>query len=170
MAKCGKKTVMPLVRGLCLTADLDQMWPKSAPHQRTLSCSRLQPNVAQNVRLIGGPCHAADFDQMWPEMCPLLEHFVMQWTSTKCGPKCFPHQRTLSCSGLQPNVAKTVPLVGGLCRAADFDQIWPKMCPSLEDFVSQRTLTKCGPNTCLSTGDFVLLRGSTTMGQQGTHH
>jgi hypothetical protein len=28
----------------------------------------------------------------------------------------------------------------------------------------QQTLTKCGPNMCLSTGDFVLLWGLTTYG------
>ncbi len=74
--------------------------PKCAPHWRTLSCSGLQPNVAQSVPLIGGLCHAADFDQMWPKMCSLLEDFVTQQTSTKCGPKCAPHWRTLSRSGL----------------------------------------------------------------------
>jgi hypothetical protein len=141
MVKCGKKTVMPLIGGLCLTADFDQMWPKMclssedfvtqwtltkcgpkcAPHWRTLSCSGLRPNVAQNVPLIQGLCHAADFDQMWPKMCPSLEDFVMQWTLTKCGPKCAPRWRTLSRSGLRPNVARNVPLVGGLCLAADFD-------------------------------------------------
>jgi hypothetical protein len=41
---------------------------------------------------------------------------------------------------------KLMPLVGGLCLTADFDQMWSKMCPSLEDFVTQPTLTKCGPN------------------------
>jgi hypothetical protein len=105
--------------------------PKCAPHWSTLLCSGLQPNVAQNVPLIEGLCHAADFDQMWPRMCPSLEDFVMQRTSAKCGPKCAPHWRTLSCSGLQPNVAQNVPLIGGLCHAADFDQMWPKMGPSL---------------------------------------
>jgi hypothetical protein len=33
-------------------------------------------------------------------------------------------------------VAQNVPLVGGLCHAVDFDQMWPKMCPLLEDFVT----------------------------------
>jgi hypothetical protein len=37
-----------------------------------------------------------------------------------------------------------MPLAGGLCLTADFDQIWSKLCPSLEDFVTQQTLTKCG--------------------------
>ncbi len=131
---------MPLIGGLCLTAVFDQMWPKMcpssedfvmqrtltkcgpkcAPHWRTLSCSGLWPNMAQNLPLIGGLCHAADFDQMWSKMCPSLKNFVMHWTSTKCGPKCAPRQRTLSHSGLQPNVAQNVPLIGGLCHAADF--------------------------------------------------
>ncbi len=124
---------------------LTKCGPKCAPLWRTLSCSGLQPNVAQNVPLIGGLCHAADFDQMWPEMCPSLEDFVSQRTLTKCGPKCASCWRTLSCSRLQPNVAQSVPLVGGLCHTVDFDQMWPKMCPSSDDFVTQRTSTKCGP-------------------------
>ncbi len=39
-----------------------------------------------------------------------------------------------------------MPLVGGLCHVMNFDQKWPQkqMCPSLEDFVTSRTLTKCG--------------------------
>jgi hypothetical protein len=37
---------VPLVGGLCLTADFDQMWSKHMP-------------------LIGGLCHTADFNQMW---------------------------------------------------------------------------------------------------------
>jgi hypothetical protein len=117
-------------------------------------------------------------------LCPSSEDFVTQRTSTKCGPNCAPHQRTLSHSRLQPNVTRIVPLIGGLCHAADFDQMWPKMCPLLEDFVTlrtstkcgpsicplsedfvtQRTLTKCGPNMCPSTDDFILLQGSATYG------
>jgi hypothetical protein len=120
--------------------------------------------VARNVPLIRGLCHAADFDQMWPKMCPSSEYFVTQWVLTKCGPKCAPHWRTLSHSRLQPNVAQNVPLVGGFCHAADFDQMWPKMSPSSEDYVTQRTSTKCGPNICPLTGNFVLVRGSTTYG------
>jgi hypothetical protein len=146
-----------------------RQWPNvaknnDAPCRRILSHCGLQPNVAQNVPLIGGLCHAADFDQMWPKICPLLEDFVTQRTSTKCGPKYAPHRRTLSRSGLQPNVAQNVPLVGGLSHTVDFDQMWPEMCHSSEDFVMQRTSTKCGPNMCLLTGDFVLLWGSTTYG------
>ncbi len=177
MAKCGKnndapcwRTLshcglwpnvarnVPLIGEFCHAADFDQMWPKMcplledfvtqltltkcglkcAPHWRTLSNCRLWPNMAQNVPLIGGLCQAVDFDQMWLRMCPLLEDFVTQRASAKCGPKCAPHWRTLSHSGLQPNVAQNVPLIGGLCHTAvDFDQMWPKMCPSLEDFVTQ---------------------------------
>jgi hypothetical protein len=97
------------------------------------------------VPLVGGLCHAVDFDQMWLKMCPLSEDFVMQWTMAKCGPKCAPCWRTLSHSRLWPNVAQNVHLVGELCHAADFNQIWSKMCPLLEDFVTQRTLIKCVP-------------------------
>ncbi len=154
---------------MCRTADFGQVWPENdthdwpsdkvvtqrtmvkcgknndAPHWRTLSHCRLWPNVAQKFPLIGGLSHAVDFNQMWPKRCPSLEDFVTQRTSTKCGPKCAPHWRTLSCRGLQPNVAQNVPIIGGLSHAVDFDQMWPKICPLLEDFVMQRTLTKCGP-------------------------
>ncbi len=161
------------------------MWQKNdAPCQRTLSHCGLRPNVVQIVPLIGVLCHAADFDKMWPKMSPSLEDFVMQRTLTKCGPNCAPHRKTLSRSGLLPNVAQIVPLVGGLCHAANFDQMWSKMCslsegfvslrtltkcgpsicPLLEDFVTQRTLTKCGPNMCPSTEDFILLWSLTTYG------
>ncbi len=110
----------------CHTADNGQMWQKNdAP------CRRL--------------CLTADFNQMWSRLCPSFKDFVMQRTSTKCGPNCAPHWRTLSRSGLWPNVARIVPLIGGLCHTADFNQMWPKLCPLLEDFVTQRTSTKCGP-------------------------
>jgi hypothetical protein len=157
-------------RKTCHTADFGQVWAENdthywpsdkvimqrttakcgkyndAPCRRTLSHCGLRPNVARNLPLIGGLCHAADFDQMWPKICPSLEDFVTQQTLIKCGPKCASHWRTLSCSGLRPNVAQNVPLIGGLCHAADFNQMWPKMCPSSEGFVIQQTLTKCCPN------------------------
>jgi hypothetical protein len=141
------------------------MWQKNdAPRWRTLSHCGLQPNVVQTVPLIRGLCHAANFNQMWPKLCPSLEDFVTQWTLTKCGPNCAPHWRTLSRSGLQPNVAQIVPIVGGLCHTADFNQIWSEMCPSLEDFVSLQTLTKCGPNICPSSEDFVTQQTLTKCG------
>jgi hypothetical protein len=135
-----------------------------APCWRTLSHCGLRPNVVQIVPLIGGLCHAADFNQMWSKLCPSSEDFVTQQTSTKCGPNCTPHWRTLSRSRLQPNVAQIVLLVGGLCHAADFDQMWSKMCPLLEDFVSLRTSTKCGPSICPLLEDFVTQRTSTKCG------
>ncbi len=79
-----------------------------------------------------------------PKNCPSSEDFVAQRTPTKCGPKIAPHRRTLSHSGLRPNMVQKLPLVGGLCHKADFDQMWSKNCPSLEDFVAQWTPTKCG--------------------------
>jgi hypothetical protein len=102
---------------------------------------------------------------MWPIFCPSSEDFVTQQTLTKCGPNCAPHQRTLSCSGLQPNVAQIVPLVGGLCHAVDFDQMWPKMCPLSEDFFSLRTSTKCSPSICPSSEDFVTQQNQPNMVQ-----
>jgi hypothetical protein len=155
---------MPLIGGLCLTAGFNQMWfkmcpssedffmqrtstkcgQKCAPHWRTLSCSGFWPNVAQNVPLIGGLCYRVDL--------------------TKYGLKCAPCWKTLSCSRLWPNVAQNLPLVGGLCHTADFNQMRSEMCPSSEDFVMQRTSTKCGPNLCLLTGDCILLQGLITYG------
>ncbi len=128
MVKCGQKMI-PMIG-----------------HRTKLSRSRQWPNVAKTMMpLIRELCLTADFDQMWPKMCPSLEDFVTQRTLTKCGPKCAPRRRTLSRSGLRPNVAQNVPFVGGLCHAVDFDHIWPEMCPSSEDFVMQWTLTKCSP-------------------------
>jgi hypothetical protein len=62
-------------------------------------------------------------------MCSLLEDFVSLRTLTKCGPKCAPHWRTLSHCGLQLNVVRNVPLVGGLCHAVAFEQMWSKHGP-----------------------------------------
>jgi hypothetical protein len=148
LVKCGRKMI-PMI-GQWTKLSCSRQWPNvaknnDAPHRRTLSHCGLRPNVAQNVPLIGGLCHAANFDQMWPKMCPSLEDFVTQRTLTKCGPTCAPHRRTLSRSGLRPNVARNMPLIRGLCHAVDFNQMWPKMCPLSEDFVTQQTLTKCGP-------------------------
>ncbi len=82
----------------------------------------------------------------------------------KCGPKCAPHWRTLSHSRLQPNVAQNVPLIRGLCHAEDFNQLRPKMCPLLVDFVTQRTLVKCGPKCAPKSEDFVTQRTLTKCG------
>jgi hypothetical protein len=98
-------------------------------------------------------CHAADFGQMWPENDAhdwSSEELVMQWTLAKCGKKMMPLVGGLSLTAdLGPNVVLIVPLVGGLCHAEDFDQMWSKMCPSLEDFVSLQTSTKCSPKCAL---------------------
>ncbi len=94
-------------------------------------------------------CHIADFGQMWPENdthdLP-SDKVVMQWTMAKCGKyNDAPCWRNLFHCGLRPNVAQIVPLIKGLCHAVDFDQMWSKLCSSPEDFVTQWTLTKCGP-------------------------
>jgi hypothetical protein len=83
--------------------------------------------------LVGGLCLTADFNQMWSKLCPSLEDFVTQRTLTKCGPNCAPHWRTLSRSGLQPNVVQNVPLIGGLCLTANFDQMWSKHMPLVKE-------------------------------------
>jgi hypothetical protein len=125
------------------------MWPENDTHdwpsdkvvtQRTMAkCGK------KMMPLVRGLCLSVDFNKMWSKLCPSLEDFVTQRTLTKCGPNCAPHWSTLLHSGLQPNVAKIVPLIGGLCHAANFDQKWPKFCPFSEDSVTQPTLTKCGP-------------------------
>jgi hypothetical protein len=81
---------------------------------------------------------------------PFIEGRITQQTLVKCGQRMMPiigHQTNLSRSGHWPNVAKKMMLlIGGLYLTADFDQMWSKLCPSLENFVMQRTLTKSGPN------------------------
>jgi hypothetical protein len=89
-----------------------------APRRRTLSRLGLK-----NAPLIGGLC--------------------LQRTSTKCGPKCAPHRRTLSHPGLRPNVVQNVPLVGGLCLIPDFDQMWPNIAPL---FGGLRHIPDVGPD------------------------
>jgi hypothetical protein len=126
------------------------MWPENDAHDWSSDKRVTQQTLAKcgtkMMPLVGGLCLTADLDQMWSELCPSLEDFVTQRTLTKCGPSCAPCRRTLSHSGLRPNVVQNVPLVGGLCLTVDFNQMWSKLCPSSEDFVTQRTLTKCGPN------------------------
>ncbi len=135
----------------CHTADFGQVCPENDTHDRPSDKKVVtQQTMAKCGKktmtpLVGGLCLTADFDQMWSKLCPSLEDFVSLRTLTKCSPNCDPHQRTLSRSGLQPNVAQIVPLIGGLCHAADFNQMWPKLGPLLEDFVMQWTLTKYGP-------------------------
>jgi hypothetical protein len=95
-------------------------------------------------------CHIVDFGQVWPENDTHdwpSDKVVTQRTMAKCGKNNdAPHRRTFSHCGLKPNVVQIMPLIGGLCHAVDFDQMWSKLCPSLEDFVTQQTSTKCGPN------------------------
>jgi hypothetical protein len=111
-------------------AGVGQIWrkKKNCPSLEDVSHSRLRPNLAREWcpwSVIGRTCHTADIGQMW------------QKNDAPCW-------RTLSHCGLSPNVVQIVPLIRGLCHAADFDQMWSKISPLLEDFVSLRTLTKCG--------------------------
>ena len=50
---------------------------------------------------------------------------VTKWTPTKCGPNIAPRRRTLSHSGLLTKCGR-------------------EFLPPMEDFVTQRTPTKCG--------------------------
>ncbi len=134
----------------CHTADFGQVWPENDTHDwptNKVVTQQKMPNVAKTmVPLIRGLCLTADFDQTWSKLCPSSKDFATHWTLTKCGPNYAPHWRTLSRSRLWPNVAWIVPLIGGLCHTVDFNQMWSKLCPLLEDFVVQQILTKCGPN------------------------
>ncbi len=170
---------MPFVGELSLTVDFDQMWskllpsledfvmqqtltecgPNWAPHRRALSRSRLWPNVAQIVPLLEGLCHAADFNQMWSKICPLLEDFVMQWTLTKCGPKCGTCQRTLSHSRLWPNVVQTC---APWWRTLFCYGVWPRMDQQLTHHQKKHIPNKrilfvdqCGTETAVS--DYVAM-------------
>ncbi len=133
-------------------------------HWRNSSCSRLWPNVAQIIPLIGGLCLPVDFDQMWSKMCPLLEDFVSLRTLTKCGPKCALCWRTLSHCGLWPNMVRKVPPLQDFASLRTSTRCGQNMCPSSEDFVMLRISTKCGPNMCPLMEDFILLRSLTTYG------
>ncbi len=152
LAKSSTKRKTHFIRlRTCHTADIGQVWPENDTHDWTLDNVVMQRTMAKCGKkimlmpLVGELCLTADFDQMWSKLCPSLEDIVTQRTLTKCGPNCALHWRTFSCRGLWPNVAQIVPLIGGLCHAVDFNQMWPKLCPSLEDIVTQWTLTKCGP-------------------------
>jgi hypothetical protein len=123
----AKSSIKRKTHFICLrmrnTADFGQMWPENDTHDWPLGEVVTQWTVAK--------CGKNQ------KCCPLSEDFDSLQTLANYGPNCASYWRTLSCSGLQPNVAQIVPLIGGLCNAADFDQMWPKLCPSLEDFVTQ---------------------------------
>jgi hypothetical protein len=105
------------------------MWSKLCPLLEDFVKKQALTKWGPNCAPCWKTCHAADFDQMWSKMCPLLEDFVSLRTLTKCGPNCAPCWRTLSRRGLWPNVVQNVPLIGGLCLSADFNQMWSKYVP-----------------------------------------
>ncbi len=109
------------------------MWPENDAHDWSSDELVMQQTLAKcgkkMMPLVGGLCLTANFDQMWSKLCPSLKNFVTQQTLTKCGPNCALCQRTLLRSGLKPNVAQFVLLVGGLCLTADFNQMWSLHIP-----------------------------------------
>ncbi len=138
-------------------ASVGQIWHKKekCPLLEDVSHSGLWSNVTREWcpwSVIRRTCHAADIGQMWQK------NDAPHRRTLSHGPNCVPNWRTLSRSVLQQIVVQIVPLVGGLCHAVDFDQMWSKMCLLLEDFVSLQTSTKCGPNMCSLTEHYVLLR------------
>ena len=99
------------------------------------------PNTAKDSSpLVGGICHTTDFDHTCPKYASRRKTLSHSGLQPNVVQKCAPHRRTLSRSGFQPNVAQNAPFIGGLCHAAVFDQMWSEMCPSSEDFVTLQTL------------------------------
>ncbi len=167
MAQYGTSVISELTQWsgslTCLASDLGQACQKYVcriPFQVAYVSQRMMPMI-DHRRNLSRSGHWPNLAKKW---CPLPEDFVSLRTLTKYGPNCAPHWRTLSHSKLWPNVVQNAPLVEGLCLTADFNQMWAKMCPSLEDFISQQTLTRCGPNMCSSLEDFVMLWTSTKCG------
>jgi hypothetical protein len=98
--------------------------------------------------IANGCCHTMDINQA----LSTIKVYASLW-------------RTLSRSRLsQYGPQKYMPLIGGLCHTADFDQSGLRMCHLLEDFVTQRILTKCGQKMCPSLEDFVAQRTWTKCG------
>jgi hypothetical protein len=106
LTKCGRKR-LPLIGGFCHTADTDQMWSKYCPSSEDFVTQRTLTKCGR-------------------EFLSHVKDFVTQRTPTKCGPNIAPRWRTLSHSGLRPNVVQILPLVRGLCHTADFNQMWSK--------------------------------------------
>jgi hypothetical protein len=98
----------------CHTANFSQLWPKSMP-------------------LVGGLYHAADFVQMWPKNVPLVGGLATQRTLTKCGPKICPSLKDFITQWTLTKRGPNVPLIGGLCHTAAFNQMWPKNMPLVEE-------------------------------------
>ena len=63
-------------------------------------------------------------------------------------------------------VKKNCPLSEDFVTQQTSTKCGPNICPSLEDFVTQRTSTKCGPNICPSLEDFVSQRTVTKCGRE----
>jgi hypothetical protein len=97
-----------------------------APRRRMCHAADFSQMWQENDSPHRRTCHATDIGQMWQKMMPFIGGLYQT-------------------ADFEQMLFDNVPLVGGLCLTADFDQMCSKMCPSLEDFVSLRTLTKCGP-------------------------
>ncbi len=80
---------------------------------------------------------------------PFVGGCVTQQTLVKCGQRLMPmigHWTNLSRSGHWPNVAKKwCPLLENLSHCGLWSNVI-QIVPPLEDFVTQQTLTKCGPH------------------------
>ena len=104
---CMAKDSLTFKGESCHPADVNHTGWKYAPHRRTLSRSRLWPNVVRKMPLVGGLCHTADFGQRWSKNVPLVGElchaadFDQMWPkkSASC-------RRTLSHCGLWPNVVQ----------------------------------------------------------------
>ncbi len=105
--------------------------------------------------------HTADIDQMWSrKFAPRRRTMSHSGLRPNMVQIFAPRWRTLSRSGLRPNVVQTI------SHSGYRPNVVKKNCPSSEDYVTQRTSTKCGPNSRPSSEDFVTQRTSTKCGPE----
>ena len=108
-----------------------------------LSCDIRPLRDGRRIRRYDGVGHAASCSNGTSKVSDLSS--LIMTIVTKCGPK----------ENFDQMWPEKIAPHGRTCHAADSDQMWSKYCPSPEDFITQRTLTKCGPKNCPSSKDFV---------------
>ncbi len=79
---------VPLVGGLCLTVDFDQMWSEHMPLVGGLCHTADFDQLCSNhMPLIGGLSHTVAFDQMWSKRVPFDGGLCCQTYGTTYGTK-----------------------------------------------------------------------------------